>query len=647
MARLMISSTKVVTTKPCRALLPVVGAACLGLWCISSTGAAVMAAPTVRRAAMDASSLPPVSQALGNRVSLNLKDIPISDVLRMLADQAHVNIVTTDGVTGNISIKLTDVSLETALQYIVQLKKLAYSVDEVNHTIVVGTPDQVRAYSYRAVGPVVVALTHATAGDIAGVVTKSFPGIQATAEGANQVVLTGSADDVESARNLIAALDVPTGPPAPGPVPTTQAVLNLQTSQAEQVAATLKALYPKLTTVSQGRQVILSGDPDDVHNAATLMSKIDSPPITSAAGSQTVTYLARYADVNELSRILKSQVPDLLVVIGPSAGFKGGGSSSSVSTSSVNTSAPAGGGADTSSAGGAAGGSGAAGGGAAGGGGASASGGSGASGGLAMRTDMLLLTGSPDALRAAQAVLDRVDIEPQQVMIEAKVVDVNLEAMQTIGINWNFMNFQVGEVASGAGAAANAIGASIFPFKTPGLARSLVNASLDLVSNNQHNKVLASPNIMALSDRPADIFIGDEIHYISNVSSSVTGQTITTATQNVGIDLNILSHVEPGGQITLDLHPNVSVLTSFVPGPNGAQLPLISRRSADTTMRVSNGQTVAIGGLIRDEDLTAINKVPFLSDLPFIGQIFKHRQTTHQRSEVIIFITATVQHPVQ
>ena len=96
------------------------------------------------------------------------------------------------------------------------------------------------------------------------------------------------------------------------------------------------------------------------------------------------------------------------------------------------------------------------------------------------------------------------------------------------------------------------------------------------------------------------------------------------------------------GYITLNIHPEVSTVT-FQAAIGGSQLPDIATREATTTVRVHDGDTVAIGGLISQQDVKNIQKVPILGDLPFFGNLFRDVNVTHNRDEIVIFLKVSIQ----
>ena len=92
----------------------------------------------------------------------------------------------------------------------------------------------------------------------------------------------------------------------------------------------------------------------------------------------------------------------------------------------------------------------------------------------------------------------------------------------------------------------------------------------------------------------------------------------------------------------MDIQPTVSFIKGFVPTGNGGQVPTTSVRTVRNTIRVRNGETLAIGGLISDEDIKSVSGLPFLMDLPIIGHLFKKTTHTKAKTEIVIFLTAKV-----
>ena len=107
-------------------------------------------------------------------------------------------------------------------------------------------------------------------------------------------------------------------------------------------------------------------------------------------------------------------------------------------------------------------------------------------------------------------------------------------------------------------------------------------------------------------------------HYLLNTQATINGTTSQTAQVRVGVELNVVARSHSDGTITLRLHPEVGRLVQFTTLSSGIALPQISRRFVDTQVRLKDGETLVIGGLIENDDIYALRKVPFLGDLPFL-----------------------------
>lgn len=159
----------------------------------------------------------------------------------------------------------------------------------------------------------------------------------------------------------------------------------------------------------------------------------------------------------------------------------------------------------------------------------------------------------------------------------------------------------------------------------------------DLVSQGVAN-LKAKPKITTLNGHQAKINVG-KVQYYKVVSSSDKDDESKTQTEyqsiNAGITLDVIPWVSSTGEITLELHPSISNLgTPAADGPPG-----ISQRQIDTTVRVKSGETIVIGGLIQDDQSETLDKVPLLGDLPWIGQLFQQKITNLNQTELIMYIT--------
>lgn len=153
--------------------------------------------------------------------------------------------------------------------------------------------------------------------------------------------------------------------------------------------------------------------------------------------------------------------------------------------------------------------------------------------------------------------------------------------------------------------------------------------------------LIARPNLLATDGRQSEVFIGDAIRYVESIISSQNGISVTTGTVRVGVRMALLPRVGSDGNITMELRPLVSFLKGFTQVPQiGGQLPQTSERVAQSTLTMKSGETIAIGGLIQDQDTKDAKGLPLLMDLPVLGNLFKRTTNTKNRTELVIFLTA-------
>lgn len=472
-------------------------------------------------------------------------------------------------------------------------------------------------------GTVTVSLNHVTLDEALDMITR-LSGYQYAKVGRTYVV---------GAPASIAALTA-SGTAQAHPV---TAVLSYLYSVPEDISGTLKQATPNLkvtpgkNTGGQGGVLIVTGAQEDVERARQLVADAEAGLSRNIAASQTVVYNIKYASADDLQSVLSRLVPNLVVTPGPSQGFRL--QAPTTADASGTTSTTAGYGAPA---------------------GASAGATSTAStGNVATKptTNSLLLTGTDADVARARQILATVDLRPAQINYEAKVTEINLNSLKNLGLTYDFSGAttRIGELSDNFtappavlgdnGKAGKILKGGVFGRTA---LSNLVNVGLNALFTSGDAKLLSNPNISAVDGQPAAAFIGDTVRYVSSITQTPTGQTVTTDSVNIGIKLFVTGKVNNDGYITLNIHPEVSTISGFLQVPGGGSLPQVSTREATTTVRVRDGETIAIGGLISENDIKNVQKVPFLGDLPFIGSLFKSTSNTHRRDEVVIFVKVSI-----
>ena len=237
---------------------------------------------------------------------------------------------------------------------------------------------------------------------------------------------------------------------------------------------------------------------------------------------------------------------------------------------------------------------------------------------------------------------------PQQVMLEVKVAEVSKTLIDELGaeasLNGGFGSWSFGLLANflsgGAGKAA-AVKSNKLPF---GLA-------IDAQKSDQLVKVLAEPNLMAISGQQASFLAGGKV-FIPVAQTANGTTTITLQEEDFGIGLTFTPTVLEGGRINLTVAPEVSDLSptgatvTSSTGNTTSVLPLITTRRASTTLQVMDGQSFAIGGLIKNNVTGTINALPGAGEVPVLGALFRSTNFQQDRTELVFVVTPRLVKPL-
>lgn len=251
----------------------------------------------------------------------------------------------------------------------------------------------------------------------------------------------------------------------------------------------------------------------------------------------------------------------------------------------------------------------------------------------------IVLRGSDNALQQATKLLAMLDKEPAQIAMELRVMELTKEDAKRVGIDWNI--FTGGAVKfirlnNRIDNPNNTVGGTITDKNFSGD----VVGMLDGIANKSN--LIARPNMVAYDGRESELFIGDVIRYVESVISSQNGPSVTIKELRVGVNLAVFPRISESGTATLDLRPTVSSLKGFTRvnlTGFSAELPQTAETITQNTVEVKDGETIAIGGLINEQMTTQSKGVPLLMDLPVLGQFFRSTVTSKTRRELVIFIT--------
>ena len=253
----------------------------------------------------------------------------------------------------------------------------------------------------------------------------------------------------------------------------------------------------------------------------------------------------------------------------------------------------------------------------------------------------LLIMAKPHEYEKILGILQRVDLEPNQVLLEATILEVSLNDQLKMGLRWFFQSgkssFTFSDLLTGAVTSA-------FPGFSYFINSTNVKLAINALAKITDVNVLSSPSLMVLDNHTATLQVGDEVPI-------ATQQAVGTITQNApivnsisfrntGVILAVTPRVSDSGRVILDIEQEVS---NVVPTTSsGIDSPTIQQRKIRTTVSVLDGESLTLGGLIQERDTNDRTQVPLVGDVPVLGNLFKTKDDRINRTELLVIITPRV-----
>lgn len=248
--------------------------------------------------------------------------------------------------------------------------------------------------------------------------------------------------------------------------------------------------------------------------------------------------------------------------------------------------------------------------------------------GVDRRLNAIILTGSPDAIAKLKEKIALIDVPLSSVELETQIVELDDSAAKAIGIDFTNAGgpvaqatYQIKNLTTGQGTAN--LQAAVYAQITKGLGRTI-----------------ARPRITALDGTSAQIITGTQIPIVTSIAvSGVSAVSSQVQYINVGVSLQIQPRISPDGFVTSHIFSQVSSETGV-----SQNYPILSQREATTSATVKDGDSFVIGGLLQQNDLSNVQKVPGLGDIPIIGGFFRYRNDSTQNTNLYIIVTPHILH---
>lgn len=258
-------------------------------------------------------------------------------------------------------------------------------------------------------------------------------------------------------------------------------------------------------------------------------------------------------------------------------------------------------------------------------------------------TNSLIVVTSPDNIELLRQILDQLDKIPEQVMIETIIVEATLDSSSKLGVEWNFSKSKAFNDPNLSNTGSQGFGLQTANPALQGFRYTLTGRDfsvfLNALQTDQKFQVLSTPRIFTSNNSEAVINISQRVPYVLSTREDPNGNlTFTYAFQDVGIVLTVTPRITSNGYVTMDINQQANDLQGFT----SFNAPIINTREADTTVSVKDGETIILGGIIRNQVTSTVKKIPLLGDLPLLGKIFRSTDKGNVKTELMIFMTPRV-----
>ena len=522
----------------------------------------------------------------------------------------------------------------------------------------------------------VIYLTNTQAAEVLGVIRPLMPqsAHAAAVPGVNALVLSDRADSLNQLTALIRDLD--------SNVNDSLQVIPLRHVDAERMMELISALVAsagsgqaqggnnqlKVIADTSSDRLLVKGSPEMIAKVQEMVNQLDTTPTRRLSGLRV--FRLKYASAGHIAEMLRGLLASQSINSSgatstlESASLNGASGTGSTLKSGANASVGNGTSNNTSGNSGAA--------------ALSTSSSGGTSTGIGGRPfsiiadetqNAVIVNAAPELMFEIEDAVNQLDSRRAQVLIQAAIVEVSGDDATQLGVQWalgnansgygvvNFNNVGASAVSLAAAALSGGAGISAAAGSIAGALIGIGDSKKDSQGNTQFYgailqaldsstsaNLLSMPSILTLDNEKASILVGQNVPFVTGSyttgSDSSTNPFQTIDRQDIGINLNVIPHIGDNGTVRLEVSQEVS---SVVPGSAGNASGLITNKSLiNTTILADDQQTIALGGLMRDNTTTRQQKVPGLGNMPLFGRLFRSDNDSNQKSNLIIFLQPTI-----
>ena len=254
-------------------------------------------------------------------------------------------------------------------------------------------------------------------------------------------------------------------------------------------------------------------------------------------------------------------------------------------------------------------------------------------------TNSIIIVANPDYANLIKGILAQLDKIPEQVMIETIIVEASLDNTEKLGVEWNYLDKGALGVSGQNGNAGSNFGLGTATTPAQGFKYTIGGKNLSLFMNalqtNTKFTILSTPRIFTSNNVQGQINISQSVPYITSSRTDTLGNpTYSYTSLDVGIVLTVTPRITANGYVTMDISQTANDLVGYT----DFNAPIVNKREASTIVSVKNGDTVILGGIIRNSVTATTNKVPILGDIPILGSLFKSKSNVKNKTELMILM---------
>ncbi len=257
------------------------------------------------------------------------------------------------------------------------------------------------------------------------------------------------------------------------------------------------------------------------------------------------------------------------------------------------------------------------------------------------KLNLVVIKDTPEAIRLAERLITALDVAEPEVMLEVEVLEVSRSKLRNLGLEFpNEIGFGLLQGAAGGALVPGNINLRDTSEAVPFAANPA--AVLRLRSEDGDTSTLANPRIRVKNRTAAKIHIGEKLPVFTTTSTANVGVSASVSYLDVGLKLDVEPSVTLDDQVAIKVALEVSNIVREIAGPEGSLAYQLGTRSASTTLRLRNGETQVLAGLINDEDRLSARRFPGLGDLPLVGRLFSANNDSSIKTEIVLLITPRI-----